>query len=115
MTHDERIEKMARAIWFKSESAFRRCVDVRLYEQQKDHWDAIAVAALAAAGVEEIIREAIGAYRGMLNEALSVDLENGVKWLSQQAAVSFWRDYPELCRALEADSEDDIVREVMGK
>jgi hypothetical protein len=61
------------------------------------------------------VREAIGAYRGMLNDAFSVDLENGVKWLSQRAAESFGRDYPELCRALEADSEDDIVREVMGK
>jgi hypothetical protein len=108
MTHNERIEAVARAIHYISDRTLP-------YETEHKHWDLIAEAALAAAGVEEIIREAIGAYRGMLNDALSVDLENGVKWLSQRAAVSFWRDYPELCRALEADSEDNIVREVIGK
>jgi hypothetical protein len=103
MTHDERIEAMARAV----------CE--QFYGTSYEWWYRMAESALAAAGVEEMIREAIGAYRGMLNDALSVDLENGVKWLSQRAAESFGRDYPELCRALEADSEDDIVREVMGK
>jgi hypothetical protein len=114
MTHDERIKAMAEAI-FKAD-----------FPDDQDLWDEcegdmqavynrMATAALAAAGVEEMVREAIGAYRDMLNDALSVDLENGVKWLSQRAAASFWRDYPELCRVLEADSEDDIVREAMGK
>jgi hypothetical protein len=56
MTHDERIEAMARAIWSKSEHAFR-------YEQQKEYWDAIARAALAAAGVEEMESELAEARR----------------------------------------------------
>jgi hypothetical protein len=63
MTQEERIEAVAQAIWFKSENAFRRCVDVRLYEQQKEHWVAIAQAALAAAGVEEMVRDAANSGR----------------------------------------------------
>jgi hypothetical protein len=107
MTHDERIEACL--------DALTNYVDDPDGGYPTDYLRKAVIAILAAAGVEEMVREAIGAYRGMLNDALSVDLENGVKWLSQRAAVSFWRDYPELCRALEADSEDDIVREVMGK
>jgi hypothetical protein len=56
MTHDERIEAMARAIWFYSEHAFS-------YERQKEYWDAIARFALAAAGVEKLEAELAEARR----------------------------------------------------
>jgi hypothetical protein len=62
MTHDERIEAMARAIW-NAESvraASRdRCIDwLDVSERHRSDYIFLATAALAAAGVEEMIREA---------------------------------------------------------
>jgi hypothetical protein len=113
MSHDERIEAMARAICaedFGNAHEWDDTTSEILRESYRDQ----AIAALAAAGIEEIVRSGIDAYRDMLSDALSADLENGVQWLNQRAAGTFSCDYPELCKALEMDAEK-IVREVMGK
>jgi hypothetical protein len=80
MTHDERIEAMARVIdWF---------VDADL---SREEWAQVAEAALAAAGVEEMVREA--ADKGY---------EEGFQCLEYDMQA-------------ESDAVEAIVREVMGK
>ena len=43
----------------------------------------------------------------LLSEALQSDLEHGVKWMNEEAAQRFYRDYPALTKALSliADAE----------
>ena len=80
MTHDERVEKDARAIHYISDRTLP-------YETEHKYWNLIAEAALAAAGVEEMVREA--AYKGY-----------------QQGRYG---------STSKGDDVADIVREVMGK
>jgi hypothetical protein len=81
MTHDERIENVARAV--------DRFVDADLSPAE---WTRLAEAALAAAGVEEMVRAA--AFDGFVQGQSFDGFDN---------------------RVGTAATIDDIVREVMGK
>jgi hypothetical protein len=98
MTHDERIEAMARAMhaadveprkfdphWIVRDFDELNCI-------AKGWWHRMATAALAAAGVEEMVREA--AFDGFVQGQNFDGFDN---------------------RVGTAATIDDIVREVMGK
>jgi hypothetical protein len=61
MTHDERIERMARAVYTAAETD-----EIEFpFEQDRAYYCGIATAALAAAGIEDMVREA--ANRGFVS------------------------------------------------
>ena len=91
MTHDERIEAMAIAM-MEAEGYWADEPDEYWMDEQKPLYRRMATAALAAAGVEEMVREAVLA---------------GAKHGYECAGRG---DY-----AAQPCDIDDLVREVMGK
>lgn len=78
MTHDERIEKVARALYDHAVGPdfplFDRLpADVQLY------WLRQATAALAAAGVEEMVREAVSRTCELCDYGFSPDVDDIVR------------------------------------
>jgi len=91
MTHDERIEKVARAlhvVWIPDPDPWED-----IGEMNRNYYLEAAEAALAAAGMEEMVREAarLTLYRAMSSTPFGEEPATTDQWL------------------------DDIVREVMGK